>query len=958
MYKDNYSKNEKNILLKINNTDKIPKKIKHLFKFTCYKNTKVPACKWSQKKNLVNDINLNDYNYGIPCGDNNNLWVLDIDEKDNGIVKFLEYLKKFGQLNTFTVKSPNNGNHYYFKFKHSNNIFNSIIHQQLTTTTKIGGYGIDIRSVGSYIIGPGSVINNKYYEITNNIEISEIPETLIYWLLPFITEKKEIINSCIKNKKTVHNTANFKYIIDDDKIKEIFDKIDKSFIEELYPWTIFTSICKSLNKFDIWDKYSKKTKKGNYNYEQNVLMWNNNNLSCDINLFCHIYNFNFIPKLKVMIHDKINISKKKKINEQYLDLNINIFKKYDKIIIKSCTGTGKTTNISKNLNLLIKENCQLKVLSIVNFISLSTQQIKTFNKNGISLVNYQDANEYEIVNNHSVICINSLIKLKNIEPSFFKNTIVYIDEIHSLIETITHNDSLNPNLKSTLTILFNIIANCHKIIVSDATITHNITTLLNKKVTNKEIFITNKFKRFEKTNAHKINDENEFLNMLINDVTNGNFFSLACDNCEKATLFYNKLTDKLINVLNLKIVLITGDTKIKYGDIKDPENTFIIYSPSINTGVDINLIKKTTQYIHITGVSVNSISLYQMSTRTRNQNKLVYFSTVKERKLKYNSLNECRQYFRNINNMNDKLINVSSVMNENDEIKTIENTFFQLYTYNEYQNDVLNTNLTLHFENILIDAGFNIIKDDNNVKILNKDTSKKLKQELKDTNEKKFNYNIEHFDELNINDSKFKKNCDMLGIINTEQAIKFKFFIENEHRINSFFNFQKLMKNEQFIKEQYDKNKINNFNIKTNTDVVTKILLLRQFEKKMNINKLDIQMNNFDINKITKLSNDEIKHFQNIFRTTKTEINTFKQIQKFYVGLIKNICGVFNIIISKTTTKNNKAYIIYSFNYQLINSCFELIKLKDEQLTNYDDTILKHINIIKQTKNYNNKFDF
>lgn len=925
---------------KMCNDEKMSNVVKKMLKFTCYKNTKIPACKWSQKKNLTNNININDYNYGIPSGDINNLWVLDIDEKDNGNVKFSEYIKKHGEPKTFTVKSPNNGTHYYFKFKHSNNILNSIIHQQLTTTMKIGGCGIDIRSVGGYIIGPGSAINNKYYEVINNIEIAEIPETLIYWLLPFIKEKKEINSSYIKNKKTVHCTANFKYIIDDDKIKEIFDKIDKSFIEELYPWTIFISICKSLNKFDIWDEYSKKTRKGNYNYAQNVLMWNDNNLSCDINLFCHIYNLNIIPKLKMMTCDKINISKKKEINEKYLNLSVKTFKKYDKIIIKSCTGTGKTTNISENLNLLIKEkndlynsvsekinevlieNYELKVLSIVDLISLSTQQIETFDKNNISLINYQDANEYDIVNNHSVICINSLIKLKNIKPDFFKNTIVYIDEIHSLINTITHNDTLNSNLKAILTILFNIITNCNKIIVSDATITHNVITLLKKKVTDKEILITNKFKRFESVNAYKINDENEFLNMLINDVKNGNYFSLACDTCKEATIFYNKLINKLINILNLKIVLITSDTKIKYNDIKDPENTFIIYSPSINTGVDINLIKQTIQYIHITGVSINSISLYQMSTRTRNQSKLIYFSKVGEKKIKYNTLNECRQYFRNINNMNDKLINISSVMSETDEIKTVENTFFQLYTYNEYLNDVLNSNITLHFENILINAGFNIIKNDRDITKLNKNTSKELKQGLKDANEKDFNYNIEHFDKLNKDDSKFKKNCDMLGIISTEQAIKFKFIIENDHKLNSFFNFQKLMKNDEFIKEQYNKNKINNFYVKTNKDVVTKILLLRQFEKKMKIDKLDIQMNNFDVNKITKLNDDEIKHFQNIFRTTKTEINTYKQIQKFYIGLIKNICGELNITTSKKTKdKNNKINIIYSYNNELINNC-------------------------------------
>jgi hypothetical protein len=195
MYKDinlnNISKKKlQKIPNKICNTDEMLNTVKKMLKFPCYKHTKLPACKWSQKKNLTNNINLNNYNYGIPSGDINNLWVLDIDEKDNGNIKFSEYIKKHGEPKTFTVKSPNNGTHYYFEFKHLNNILNSIIHQQLTTTMKIAGCGIDIRSVGGYIIGPGSAINNKYYEVTNNIEIAEIPESLIYWLLPFIKKKR------------------------------------------------------------------------------------------------------------------------------------------------------------------------------------------------------------------------------------------------------------------------------------------------------------------------------------------------------------------------------------------------------------------------------------------------------------------------------------------------------------------------------------------------------------------------------------------------------------------------------------------------------------------------------------------------------------------------------------------------------------------------------------------------
>ena len=95
---------------------------------------------------------------------------------------------------------------------------------------------------------------------------------------------------------------------------------------------------------------------------------------------------------------------------------------------------------------------------------MATQQIETFKTNDIELINYQKSNAYEIINNNSVICINSIIKLEKFKPEYFKNTIVYIDEINSLLGALTHNDALNGNIKTICNVLFNIISSCNKII--------------------------------------------------------------------------------------------------------------------------------------------------------------------------------------------------------------------------------------------------------------------------------------------------------------------------------------------------------------------------------------------------------------------------------------------------------------------------------------------------------------
>ena len=103
------------------------------------KNSKNPLYSWTKKENwILEDINLNNYNYGILCGKVNNLIVIDLDlekyKKDNrfvpsGFEKIKEYIKEFGDFDTFTVKTPSDGIHYYFQYETKNKSTNILINQ-------------------------------------------------------------------------------------------------------------------------------------------------------------------------------------------------------------------------------------------------------------------------------------------------------------------------------------------------------------------------------------------------------------------------------------------------------------------------------------------------------------------------------------------------------------------------------------------------------------------------------------------------------------------------------------------------------------------------------------------------------------------------------------------------------------------------------------------------------------
>ena len=63
------------------------------------------------------------------------------------------------------------------------------------------------------------------------------------------------------------------------------------------------------------------------------------------------------------------------------------FNEYDIIIIRSCTGTGKTTAIAKRIEDYLKDDDETKFLTLTTRTTLTDQHEKSFNN--IDLKNYQ-----------------------------------------------------------------------------------------------------------------------------------------------------------------------------------------------------------------------------------------------------------------------------------------------------------------------------------------------------------------------------------------------------------------------------------------------------------------------------------------------------------------------------------------------------------------------------------------
>ena len=379
---------------------------RELLFFKVIKNTKRPIKneKFSNPKKLkpLSLINKNYYNIGLPCKANN-LLILDIDEKNEGLEEWAEYLTNNKEPSTVKQKSPNNGYHYIFN--ETNELYTeeeNILIKRLKNKSGYRNKGIDIRKGNGYILSEPSVVNNKKYEFIKHYKDNKIlnmPLELIKWIL----EKEEYTNNNVDNNLLIIITTSDELVIMLNKLLEYVD-ITKQWIKVtaciknlLHKYNDFTE----LQLYNIWDEWNKKGEK--YHETNNKIIWNSLVLNINFNYFVDKYNntitdkkrkIEYFKTIKDYIPIQNDISNIKLINmnnhhiydEHYkgVQLTEEIFNTYSTIIVESTTGTGKTSNVAHFCNKYdeterLKERVEIyKIMSIVSRVSLASQHIQSY----------------------------------------------------------------------------------------------------------------------------------------------------------------------------------------------------------------------------------------------------------------------------------------------------------------------------------------------------------------------------------------------------------------------------------------------------------------------------------------------------------------------------------------------------------------------------------------------------
>lgn len=138
---------------------------------------KIASVKWANDDELI--FTGKEYGYGIDTG-RSGLIVIDCDVKEDidGIQSFMDICMENGGIpETFTVETPNNGMHFYFK--------NTTGEALPSSASTVFGKGVDVRANGGYIVGPGSQVKDtdgiiKTYEADDpDAEIAPAPEWIV-----------------------------------------------------------------------------------------------------------------------------------------------------------------------------------------------------------------------------------------------------------------------------------------------------------------------------------------------------------------------------------------------------------------------------------------------------------------------------------------------------------------------------------------------------------------------------------------------------------------------------------------------------------------------------------------------------------------------------------------------------------------------------------------------------------
>jgi len=856
------------------------KKIENKISFNIPPNSKKANFNFTKLKKSQQIIP--NYNIGIRTGEITDLTVLDIDTSDNGMLLYNKWMedptKALDLKKAYKVRTPSGGLHIYFKYT---DLFKNLI--------KINGYGVDIRNNNAYVVGAGSKIDNKKYSYLEGTSFLNMPQWLISWLL---TPNKKIEKTI--NKPIILKFDNEIFI----KLTNILSKNKNNYIYN--NWLLHTTFYKLYNQYDEWLRFCKLDNK-EYNINDNIKIWN----TCDINKISNNYSFkvanidvNYYKHLDLLQGCNIN----KIINKQYLDSEL--YKNKESIMVKSATGTGKTTSFLDHM-----------VETKNKFIVITMRQTLADDI-------YHKCKEYKLDARHYgkdkyyngqnlIIQLDSILKI-NDWINNIKNYVLYLDEINALVTYLNTSTTLK-NKRFSIYVLFRrMIKNCKKLILTDSDITFLSYNFINN--IRPVYFIFNECKKWNKTKVNIVNQVN-ILKLIENDK---DYKHVIFDSKSLCNGYKEKLKDSMG-----EITVYDGDSK----NIDNPDDWIenVFFSPKITVGVDVNNVEKTV-YAIFKGHTIDPATMYQMITRARKiKNIYICFLNNKNKQPKYKNIEHVKEDIINNLNLYQEMLNNHGIIYYNEAIEDYainENTFFNSYCDYLLINDAYNTNKKEWLLNILKSHGM-VIKDNENSTEVNKDLNFEISdiiKEIKNLNKDnyKFDKNNKLIQMLNLNKDNYKQYID---IITSQNELEKHFTLSKE--IRTFKNIKK------------DISKADEFKLLKIVDNTSKLLIKQDFEKILKCHLFNLyKFSDLDFDNYFYLNNQTINNYKRLFRYRGKPIPLKikgNELMNIYIKIVKNLFGS-KIVNKERTTLNKNRFTKYKLNNEYMDLHIKLYYERNDDL--------------------------
>ena len=835
-------------------------KISDFLKIPIYKNTKFPIDTWDNIKQKEK-VNLDNYNYGVLTGKENNITGVDLDtDKWSEDHIFYDNFDIDDLVKaTYSVKTPSGGYHLYY------------YHDEEIYQTQNDTYHIDIRSDGGYLVGAGSSVDGKEYKLLNNSPIVEIPAKLKEFLIKHITPpkpkktKKSASNKNVASSDSPSDSNCYPFEVhiskrlrvDNDYLISIFDKLPKKFINNYDEWRKFTSACKLLDKKVIWDTISKKG--SGYDLDDNNIKWDNIEPNkfhllhildeCKSNIG-NSFKYTPLPKDKMVYNKEYN---RKKLGGN----KFNVIHNHYSYVIKSDTGTGKTTQFVEYLKTINNK----KVIAIADRQALIKSLKNDFKKKGIEFTSYRDDNnklQPVGIDSNILVCINS-ISYYNLLSYDLNNTILFLDEISATLKTLILSPTIKDRIK-ILNIFRKLIRGCSQVIAVDADVDNIVSDFIKKERGGDDVkFIINLYKHNKGVKAYELRSEKNMITKLKKD----NEYILCCDSASKAKSIWKELDDPTIK-------LITDDS------VKDDEDYTglsqwkkLIISPKVLRGLNDDEFYRNL-YLYHKEHTIDPDDMLQQMTRCR-KIKAIYFIFTKKNYRYVPPLKEHIEIQNEIKKLSEELDYINQDFLEG---------YLELRKKILYKQEAYGSNKYIHFILLLEQRG---------VKVFPRIARPKIKGITKKEREETEKESIENYDPTR---EKNKKTQDILNIPihklkgddKDDRLVK---LCKNDRERTQHFNIihfryslndellEKIQKKEDYAVCKYQSN-------------LNKVRFVKKLYENLNISmeNLVIDMDKIDKDEVRKME----KEYKLIFRAISQK-DFIDSLQRIVIKVSKDLFG-------------------------------------------------------------------